>query len=256
MPFFDTHVHLSDTAFSTDLEQIVLQADAFLECATSYRDADQVLALAARYPHIYAAVGIHPFFSNLSAPELNSVSHWLYQLQQQSTKIKAIGEIGLDYRDDQPDRKIQYICFLEQLETASMLKLPVSIHCVRAIQDIQKAICNSKIQSGILHGASLSKESAHFFLERNFYLGVGSIVTYHNARRVIEMIKYTPLDYLVLETDSPFMPPEKMRGQRNIPRNARFAAQAIADIKQLPVETVYYVTYQNACKVLQIEEER
>ena len=158
------------------LEQIVLQADAFLECVTSYRDAAQVLALAARYPHIYAAVGIHPFFSNLSVPELNSVSHWIYQLQQQSTKIKAIGgDVGLDYRDDQPDRKIQYACFLEQLETASMLKLAVSIHCVRAIQDIQKAICNSKIQSGILHGASLSKESAHFFLERNFCLGVGSI---------------------------------------------------------------------------------
>ena len=254
MPFFDTHAHLSDIAFSTDLEQIIFQADAFLECATSQRDAVRVLLLAEQYSHIYAAIGIHPFFSNSSGLNQGSVRQWLYQKCQESAKIKAIGEIGLDYRKGKPERNIQYACFFEQLEVASVLNLPVSIHCVRAIQDVQKAICDSKIQKGILHGASLSKESARFFLNRNFYLGIGSTVTYDNARRVTEMIQYTPLKYLLLETDCPFMPPAQMKGQRNIPQNIHHIVQAIASIKQLSVEEIYNVTYQNACNILQIEE--
>ena len=109
--FFDTHAHLSDIAFSTDLEQIIFQADAFLECATSQRMLCGSFCLRDQYSHIYAAIGIHPFFSNSSGLNQGSVRQWLYQKCQESAKIKAIGEVGLDYRKGKPERNIQYALF-------------------------------------------------------------------------------------------------------------------------------------------------
>lgn len=252
--FFDTHVHLCHEAFCADRAQVIDQADAFLECATSLEDISWVLLLSKEYAKIFAAVGIHPFYcTNLSNTE-GSIGSLLQRLCAQNVEIKAIGEIGLDYRKNQPDHKMQYACFLEQLEAAKKLQLPVSIHCVQALPHVQEAIRSSGTLRGILHGVSLSRESAAFFLDRDFYFGIGSIATYANARRILELIAYMPIDHLLLETDSPYMPPKQARGERNVPANARYTAQVIAEIKQMSLEEVFAITYQNACNLLQVEK--
>ena len=246
MKRFDTHVHLTDAALSVGgrFVEALLGAEAFLCCATSLADSRAVVSLAAREAKVFAAVGVHPAFCDAQA-----LSHLRESLEDilraQPERIRAVGEIGLDARKGQPPQALQEAFFREQ---------PVSLHCVQAAQRLWEALRAEGIRRGAVHGFSAGRELARQFLDQGMYLGIGMAASRENARRVREAIAYAPLDRLLLETDSPSMPPPGY-GAVNMPETIRLPARVVAEIKQLDIETVWAQTFKNACTLFAVEEE-
>ena len=247
---FDTHVHLCDKQFDKDRAQCIAQADKVLECAVSLENAGQVLRLAAQYKSVYAAVGIHPSY----CPPGEHITAELDRLAVlvQHPCCTAIGEIGLDKRADQPEFSLQQRLFAEQLDIAAMYRKPVSIHCVRASGPLCDILRSRECGRGFIHGFSMSKETARLCMDKGYLLGVGTVAAYTNGDRLRDVLRYIPKDRVVLETDSPYMPPEPQRGMRNVPDNLKIPAQVLAELWNCEIQQVYAVTYTNACTALGI----
>ncbi|MDD3184741.1 MAG: TatD family hydrolase, partial [Anaerostipes sp.] len=166
------------------------------------------------------------------------------------------GEIGLDYYWDEPERSIQKKWFEAQLELARMVELPVVIHSRDAAKDtldMMKALHSGDI-GGVIHCFSYSKEIAREYLNMGFYIGVGGVVTFKNAKTLKEVVEYTPLDRIVLETDSPYLTPEPNRGKRNSSLYLPYVAEAIAQIKQVSKEEIIDITNKNARNMYKMKE--
>ncbi len=160
----------------------------------------------------------------------------------------AIGEIGLDYHYEETDKALQHKWFAGQMDIARELKLPIAIHSRDAAQDTIQIMRASRAEEigGVIHCYSYSKESARDFLNMGFYFGIGGVVTFKNAKKLKEAVAYIPLSNIVPETDAPYLTPEPFRGKRNDSSKLTYVAQAIADIKQIPVDEVYAETWKNA----------
>ncbi len=252
---FDTHIHLAHPCFNQLRDHLVRQVDFFLECATTYQSIKDVLFLSSKYEQVFSAIGIHPCFCQQLEQDNIEIDEWLYQQYLQydmKDKIRAIGEIGLDYRKGQYSHKLQLECFSKQLQVAKQLDFPVSIHCIYAAEDVYQQVKLCGINNGILHGCSLSWEMAKKFVDYGFYLGIGSTLTYPNARKIVEVVKNAPLDRLLLETDSPFMLPYQLQDVYNTPKNIYLVANRISTIRNISLENVYQTTYQNARSLLRI----
>ncbi len=254
---FETHAHYDDEAFDEDRSELI---DAIKEAGivsvvnigASLSSSRASLELAEKYPFFYAAVGVHPSETG----ELTEENFkWLREACK-NPKVVAIGEIGLDYYWDTPDRAVQKEWFLQQMELAKELKLPAVIHSRDAAEDTLKMIQSSKLESvgGIIHCFSYTKEMARIYMDMGFYLGIGGVLTFKNAKKLKEVVEYAPIERLVLETDSPYLAPEPNRGKRNSSLNLTYVAQKIAEIKGLDYETVLDITEQNARKVYHISE--
>lgn len=253
---FDTHAHYDDDAFEDDRDELL---DSFpfndiayvVNVGANIKTSENTVELTKRFPYVYGAVGVHPN----EVGDITSAD--MVQLRQfaQEDKIVAIGEIGLDYYYKEPDRETQKIWFVKQMELARELKMPIIIHSRDAAKDtvdIMKKNYAGEI-GGVVHCFSYTKETAKEFLDMGFYIGIGGVVTFNNAKKLKEAVEYIPLDKILLETDCPYLAPEPNRGKRNSSINLPDVARAIADIKEVTYEEVLEVTLQNAKTMYRIK---
>ena len=248
----DTHAHYDDEQFEKDRDELLNQLFAtdierIVNIGAGIHSSKTTIELVKRYPNIYGAIGVHP--NNVA--ELNE--EWYAWLKENCKleKIVAVGEIGLDYYYDEPERSLQKEWFDRQLTLAREVTLPVVIHSRDAAKDtldIMKA-ANARDLGGVIHCFSYGKEMAREFLDMGFYLGIGGIVTFKNGKKLKEVVEYAPREQLVLETDCPYLSPEPHRGTRNNSSNLSYVVNQIADIKGLSYAEVVARTNENAKKL-------
>ena len=252
---FDTHAHLDDQMFDQDRHEIITKA--YQDSVTNIINASSDIptlkttsALAKTYNFIHPAFGIHP----QSAKDMNeSILEEVYNLAK-NEKAVAIGEIGLDYYYETSSLKLQKYWLIRQLDIAKELKLPVIIHDRDAHLDILEIIKKEtvKLVGGSMHCFSGSVEMANELLGHNFYIGVGGPLTYKNAKKAAEVVAAMPMDRLLIETDSPYLPPTPHRGERNDPSKVRLVAEKIAEIRGSTFEEVANVTNENARRLFHV----
>ncbi len=251
---FETHAHYDDEQFDTDREELLAQIRAagigrIINVGASIDTTRTTLALAHTHADIYAAVGVHP--SDIEG--LNEESFlWLAE-QTTDEKVAAVGEIGLDYywdKEPQVQEQQQY-WFGRQLDLAHECGLPVIIHSRDAAADTMRVMKehNAEDIPGVIHCYSYSKEMAFQFIDMGYYIGVGGVVTFKNARKLVETVEAIPLSRILLETDSPYMAPTPYRGKRNCSLYLPYVIEKIAEIKQISPQEVEAVTEQNAFRL-------
>ena len=251
---FDTHAHYDDEAFDPDrqllLESLPQRGVALVvNPGCDLPSSRKALSYAAEYPHVYAAVGIHPENCGTFTPaDIDA----LRRLAQQP-KVMAIGEIGLDYYWEQnPPRPFQQQVLRAQLALAQELRLPVIFHDRDAHGDSLSIVREFPEVTGVFHCFSGSPEMAKELLDMGWYLGFDGPVTYKNARRAPEVAAVTPLDRILIETDSPYMTPVPYRGQRNDSSYVRLVAEKLAEWKNVPVELLAHATLENGKRLFRI----
>lgn len=256
---FDTHAHYDDDAFDEDREELLASMEAggigtIVNSCASIDGLDNTIALMEKYPFIYGAVGVHPDDAGEMTEEvLEKISR-----MADHEKAVAIGEIGLDYywHKEKEEHLIQQKWFRAQMDLARKKKMPFIIHSREAAEDtltIVKEYMQGGMYGGIIHCFSYSKEIAAEYLKMGLYLGIGGVVTFENAKKLKEVVKYAPLSQLVLETDCPYLAPKPNRGKRNSSLNLPYVARMIAELKDVTPEEVIAVTEENAKKIFGIK---
>ena len=252
---FDTHAHLNDPAFDPDREALLESfADAgvglVMNAGCSLESSRDIVAMAEKYPWLYASVGSHPDSADEVCEEVLEEYRKLCKL---SGKVKAIGEIGLDYYYEDIPREIQQKAFRMQLELARELDLPVIVHERDAHNDGLAIVKEFPTVKGVFHCYSGSAEMARQLVNLGWYIGFTGVLTFKNARKAVETAASIPLDRIVLETDCPFMAPEPFRGKRNHPGYLYRMAEKLAEIRGISLEEVHKATYENGKRLYRIE---
>lgn len=264
MEFFDSHCHLDDERFDEDREKLIVEikrADItkFVSAGYSVEGSIKGVALAKIYAYIYTTCGISPNDIPQTEEELWKNIEQIENLVQdnlQYKKIVAIGEIGLDYywEKDLQRRELQKQAFIKQIEMANRFDLPIVIHTRDAVMDtldiLKKNTVNKK---GIFHCCPLNRELVKEALKLGFYISFAGPITFKNSKNAKEIIELVPNDKMLIETDSPYLAPEPVRGTRNDPRNVKYIAQKIADVKGVTLEEVAKITYENAKEIFAIK---
>ena len=254
---FDTHAHYDDKQFDQDREELLASMKdngigTIVDVGSNMETSAWIAEAVKRYPMMYGAVGVHPSdTTDLTDADMDTLKKYAAM-----DKILAIGEIGLDYYWDEPEREIQKKWFEAQIELAREVKLPIIIHSRDAAKDtydIMKALHTEDI-GGVIHCFSYSKEMARQFLDMGFYIGIGGVVTFKNAKTLKEVAAYVPLDRIVLETDCPYLSPEPNRGKRNSSLNLNYVAEALSQIKGVDKEELIAVTEENARRLYRMRE--
>lgn len=237
---FDTHAHYDDGAFDEDREEVFKELKksgviGILNCASSYRSIEITDKLTKENDFIFGALGIHPENADEHNPE---VKDKIIELIKNNDKIIAIGEIGLDYYwDENPEKEVQKKVFREYMKLAEEFNMPVVIHDRDAHQDTLEILKEFPNVKGIVHCFSGSKEFAQECIKLGYYIGIGGVVTFKNAKKLIEVVKNIPLDRIVVETDCPYLSPEPNRGKRNKSDYIQYIIERIAIIKEIePIE--------------------
>lgn len=254
---FETHAHYDDEWFDEDREKLLSSfskngIETVVNVAASLSSIPTTIALAEQYEFIYAAIGVHPS----ETKELTEENFSIVKQMAQHKKAVAVGEIGLDYYWDSTERSIQKYWFERQIELARELQKPLVIHSRDAAQDtmdMMKALHTEEI-GGVIHCFSNSVEMAKEYIKMGFYIGVGGVVTFKNARVLKEVVRTVPLEQIVLETDSPYLAPMPYRGKRNCSLYLPQIITAISELKQVSEEEVVQVTNQNAHRLYRLEE--
>ena len=251
---FDTHAHLNDPAFDPDREALMESFAAagvglVMNAGCSLESSRDIVAMAEKYPWLYASVGSHPD----SANEVNEeVLEEYRKLCKLSDKVKAVGEIGLDYYYEDIPRDIQQKAFRMQMALAQELDLPVIVHERDAHNDGLAIVKEFPKVKGVFHCYSGSAEMARQLVELGWYIGFTGVLTFKNARKAVETAASVPLDRIVLETDCPFMAPEPFRGKRNHPGYLYRMAEKLAEIRGISVEEVHTATLENGKRLYRI----
>lgn len=252
---FDTHAHLDDHAFDADRDALLATLPGqgiglLMNPGCSLATSRAACALAREHSWIYAAVGSHPDAAAEVTPE---VLEEYRRLIRENPKVKAIGEIGLDYHYEDVPRNIQQEAFLAQMELAREAKLPVIVHERDAHADGMTVVRHFPEVTGVFHCYSGSLEMARELVERGWYIGFTGVLTFKNARRALEVAAGLPLDRIVLETDCPYMSPEPFRGKRNDPGRLYRMAEALSVLRGLPVEEIETITMENGKRLYRLE---
>ena len=251
---FDTHAHMDDRAFDADREELLASLPGagiglLMNPGCSLESSRNASLLSRKYDYIYAAVGSHPD----AADEVNEAVLEEYRaLCRQNPKIKAIGEIGLDYHYEDIPRELQLKAFRTQMALARELNLPVIVHEREAHEDGMKVVEEFPEVTGVFHCYSGSAEMAKWLVNRGWYIGFTGVLTFKNARKAVETAAAIPLDRIVLETDCPYMSPEPFRGKRNDPGRLYRMAEKLAEIRDLGVEEIRAVTMENGKRLYRI----
>ena len=239
--FIDTHCHLYDEYYS-DMDRVIQNAvknnvKRVIVNGCDMKSNKEVLELIKKYDIVYGALGFYPTeLDGISDEELK----WLDD-NLDNSKIVAVGEIGLDYHYDETDREKQQYFFRKQLEIAKKHNLPVIVHSRDSIQDTYNILKDSSVK-GVLHCYSGSLEMAREFIKIGYFLGVGGITTFKNAKNIINVINSIGLEYILLETDSPYLAPEPYRGRTNEPAYIPIIASKIAALKGVSISEVERIT--------------
>ncbi len=253
LPIIETHFHL-DMLKSMTRDEIVEKTrlhhiEKMITISTNPNNLDEVIAIAEKYPEIYCTQGLHPHEGKEWNDDVRA--HVLKNLNDisKNKKIVAVGEIGLDFYYSKSPRDEQLKAFEEQLQIAVDHNLPVVIHSRDADEDtiaILKNFSTTLKRKGVIHSFTSGLELAHFALCENFYLGFNGIITFKNAENVRDALKITPLEKILLETDSPFLTPDPYRGFENAPYYLPFVAEKIAEVKEVELETILKHAYRNS----------
>lgn len=246
---FESHAHYEDKQFDEDRELLLesfrnSQIGYVINVSSSIETIKKTLELTEKYPFIYGAVGVHPE----EAAELTGENFKWVQEMTGRDKVVAVGEIGLDYYWDEPERPIQKKWFEAQMEYARTINLSMIIHSRDAAKDTYDMIkaCHGGDSGGVIHCFSYGTDMAREFMNLGFYLGIGGAVTFPKGKKLKEVVEYMPLDRILLETDCPYMAPVPNRGKRNSSLNLVYVAEEIAKIKGIPYDEVVAVTECNA----------
>ena len=251
---FDTHAHMDDRAFDTDREALLAglpekDIGLVMNPGCSLESSRNASLLAQKYDYIYAAVGSHPD----AADEVNQeVLEEYRKLCKLNPKIKAIGEIGLDYHYEDIPREIQLQAFRAQMALAAELNLPVIVHEREAHEDGMAVVREFPGVTGVFHCYSGSAEMARQLVDKGWYIGFTGVLTFKNARKAVEVAQSIPLERIVLETDCPYMAPEPFRGKRNDPGYLYRMAEKLAELRGVSVEEIHRITMENGRRLYNI----
>ena len=244
--YFDTHAHYDDEQFDTDRDELLASmaesgVELIVNAGTDLSTSLTGIALAEKYPFVYCAAGYHPHeASEMTDDAFNSIAELL-----RHPRVKAIGEIGLDYHYDFSPRETQQKCFRRQLQLARETHMPVIIHDREAHEDCLNILSEFPDVTGVFHCFSGSLEMARILIKRGWYLSFTGSVTFKNARKAPEIIAEVPSDKIMIETDSPYLAPVPLRGKRNDSRNLIYIAQAVADARGISLEEAAAMCLEN-----------
>lgn len=246
---FDTHAHYDDEAFDADREDLLAAMNEngicnIVNVGASMDSTKASVELSKKYDFMYTSVGVHP---NETGELTENDMDTLRKLSEDK-KVVAIGEIGLDYHFLEPDKDIQKNWFRKQLDVAVETGLPVIIHSRDAANDTMSILkeYQGKLYGGVIHCYSYSLEMAKEYIKMGYYIGIGGVVTFKNARKLIEVAENISLDKIVLETDCPYLSPEPNRGKRNDSTNLHYVVKKISELKGISEEKIIEQTYENA----------
>lgn len=252
---FDTHCHYDDEMFDKDRQEMLLSLEEkgvgrIVNVGAGMETSRRALQLAEEYGFIYAALGVHP---SETAELTEADMDWLHT-HAAYEKVVAVGEIGLDYHWEEPEPAVQRRWFRRQIELAKEVKLPIIIHSRDAAAETRDIIIKEKAYDcgGVIHCYSYSAEMAKEYVDMGFYIGIGGVVTFKNAKKCVRTVEEIPLDKIVLETDCPYMAPEPNRGKRNDSSQLIHVAGKIAELKGVSAEEVIRVTAENAEKMYRL----
>lgn len=253
---FESHAHYDDKRYSEDRENVLQSlknknVTKVVNIGADIKSSISSISLAEKYDFIYATVGIHPH--DVKDIKTNDIEK-LKGLASHE-KVVAIGEIGLDYYYENSPKEEQKKWFKEQIQLAKEVELPIVIHTREASKDTFDIIEDTKAYElgGVFHCFSGSKEMALKYVEKGFYIGVGGVITYKNARKLIEVVQEISLENILIETDSPYLSPVPNRGKRNDSTNLIYIIEEIAKIKNISKEEVIATTYKNGLKLFNIK---
>lgn len=251
--YFDSHAHLDDARFQPDFDDILARmrengVTGMMNIGCDLPSSERSVALAERYDWIWAAVGSHPD----DADHVDEARIARYRALCQNPRVRAIGEIGLDYHYEDIPREIQKNAFRMQLALAQELSMPVVVHEREAHEDGMRIIDEFPEVKGVFHCYSGSLEMAKELVKRGWYIGFTGVVTFKNARKAVEVAEKIPLDRILIETDCPYMAPEPFRGRRNDPSLVPFVAKKIAALRGISAEAAAAATAENARRLFRI----
>ncbi len=279
MELFDNHAHYNDEKFNEDRDEIIKKiyksgVTKFMCAGYSLESSKKALEIAENYDFIYTTAGISPNdipgniqdddlegkseqeIQELFTKSIQIVDNELQKIENlaKNKKVVAIGEIGLDYYWNKNNKEIQKQVFIKQIELANKLNMPIVIHTREAIMDTMDILKNVKptIKPGVFHCCPLNVELVKEALKLGFYISFAGPVTFKNSKNAREIVEMVPFDKILIETDSPYLAPEPVRGTRNDSRNVRYIAEKIAEFKNVDVEYVANASYKNAVKVFGI----
>lgn len=260
MGFFDNHSHLNDEKFDNDRSEIVNEiyedgTTNFITVGYNVESSKKAIEIASKYDFIYATAGISPNDIPQSEEELWKQLKEIKQLAKSNKKILAIGEIGLDYYWNEENKELQKLAFIEQIKIANELNLPIVIHTREAVMDTILILKEYQVENkGVFHCCPQNRELIKEGLKLGFYISFAGPITFKSSKNAEEMIKLVPNNRILIETDSPYLAPEPVRGTRNIPSNVKYIAKKIADVKELSLEDIEKITLENTKTVYKIKD--
>lgn len=255
---FDNHAHLDGEKFDEDREELIKEikkagVTKLISAGYSLESSIKAKELSEKYEFIYSTAGISPNDIPQSENELWIMLDKIKEIAKQNNKNVAIGEIGLDYYWNQDNKEVQKKAFIEQIKIANELNLPIVIHTREAVADTIEILIQNRVEKrGVFHCCPQNRELVKEALKLGYYISFAGPITFKNSKNASEIISMVPNDRILIETDSPYLTPEPFRGKRNDPRNVKYVAQKIAEVKNLELEEIAKITYENAKKVFEI----
>lgn len=261
MGLFDSHSHLNDEKFDEDREEQIKKicesgVSNFITAGYSVESSKKALEIAKKYDFIYTTAGVSPNDIPQTEEELwKQLAEIEKIVEKNKEKICAIGEIGLDYYWNTDNKELQKKAFIEQIKIANKYNLPIVIHTREAVMDTLQILKENKVtKTGVFHCCPQNRELIKEGLKLGFYISFAGPITFKNSKNAEEMINLVPNDRILIETDSPYLAPEPVRGTRNTPANVKYIAQKIADVKGLTLEEVEKITFENTKNILCISK--
>ena len=243
----DTHCHLSYEDYD-NLDDIVNNIDIAITSGTNDDTNKEVLDVVNKYKNIYGTLGFHP--EDIDKFNDNSLS--IIESNLNNEKIVAIGEIGLDYYWVKDNKEEQKELLRKQMKIAEKYNMPVVIHSREAALDTYKILRDYKVK-GTIHCFSYSYEMAEKFIKLGYKIGIGGVVTFKNSKKLQDIVEKISLEDILLETDSPYLSPEPLRGKKNVPYNTYYVAKKIAEIKNVSINEVLTITSNNAIELFDLK---
>ena len=253
MEFFDSHSHYNDEKFDEDRQYIIEETyrnniTKFMCIGYNVEQSKKAIEIAEKYPYIYATAGISP--NDIDENVLDDI--YIIEEISKLNKVKAIGEIGLDYYWNKDNKELQKEVFIKQIDVANRLELPIVIHNRDAYVDTINILKEHPVvKKGIFHCCQLNQELIKDALKLDFYISFSGNITFKNAKSE-DAVSLVPMDRILIETDSPYLSPEPLRGTRNTSINVKYVAEKISSIKGLSLEEVARATYKNAMDIYNI----
>ena len=261
MGLFDSHSHLNDEKFDEDREEQIKKicesgVSNFITAGYSVESSKKAIEIAKKYDFIYTTAGVSPNDIPQTEEELwKQLAEIEKIVEKNKEKICAIGEIGLDYYWNTDNKELQKKAFIEQIKIANKYNLPIVIHTREAVMDTLQILKENKVtKTGVFHCCPQNRELIKEGLKLGFYISFAGPITFRNSKNAEEMINLVPNDRILIETDSPYLAPEPVRGTRNTPANVKYIAQKIADVKGLTLEEVEKITFENTKNILYISK--